>query len=521
MASMNSGSFIKILRLLDLSSADLAQALYVSPSLVSRWKTGARELKENNAYYKQLVSLFLSVNKEQGTQRLEQFLLPDFFSLQGKKSPEALGALLEQKLHQFLLQHTQFPLDTQEAHSVSGAAVQILVGVESRIQALKDFFEYALTLNPKPDIYIMEVLYASWCPSYLNWFSLCHEYALRYMEAGGIIYYFSNLNNIDHATFYSIWQFTSHKNLYPGYSANMAEESPGCVYYLAEGARSVTFYAPEDHLKSYITTVYTDPLMLTAQKNYLKKKYEQRHQQIFINTLENRNLAVNLVQLHQRKLNPMLFVGKYPNFLFLTPESLKKLLHANQVSEKAAKFCIELHRVFCEQLNDPTVQKTFFYYEEDLLEFAVATEVVDYELTGFAGEMVKLTWEVRKELLMNLRAACADSSCAIRIASKRNATVYDSLGEAITLWVKRNNWYLIFYPERNCEADLRMITDSLACTLRYDLYYSTLLNVPNSSIETAGFLSEVIYVLDKGIAYNREDSQKEIESAENEKERLK
>ena len=172
---------------------------------------------------------------------------------------------------------------------------QVLVGLESRIEALKQFFEYVLTLSPKPDLYIKEVLYASWCPRHLDWFSLYHDYALRYMDAGGVIYYFSNLNNLDRSTFYSIWKFTSHKNLYPGYSANMAEESPECAYYLAEGARSVTFYAPEDHPKSYITAICSDPLMLSAQEHYLKKKYEQRQHQIFINTIENRNLVLNIV----------------------------------------------------------------------------------------------------------------------------------------------------------------------------------------------------------------------------------
>jgi hypothetical protein len=110
---------------------------------------------------------------------------------------------------------------------------------------------------------------------------------------------------------------------------------------------------------------------------------------------------------------------------------------------------------------------------------------------------------------MNLRATCADASCVIRIASKKNNRVYDALGEAITLWVKRNCWYLIYYPEKENKTDLRMITDPLACTLRYDLYYSTSLNVPNNSIETAGFLSDAIYILDKGMPYSEENTRKE------------
>ena len=76
--------------------------------------------------------------------------------------------------------------------------------------------------------------------------------------------------------------------------------------------------------------------------------------------------------------------------------------------------------------------------------------------------------------------------------------MHDALGDAITLWVKRGDWYLIFYPGDHTDA--RLIIDSLACTLRYDLYYSTLLNVPAAPAETAAFLSRAISILDEGTA---------------------
>lgn len=493
MAGMNHNSFVKIMHLLGLTTSKLAQALYVSPSHVSRWKTGSRELKDTNAYFRQLVELFLSLNDAENKYRLERFLLPDFDPQQPPEDAGDSRLLLEEKLVQFLLQPGQPEAPVRAALPPT---IQVLVGLENRIEALKQFFEYVLNLSPKPDIYIKEVLYASWCPQYLDWFSACHAYALRYMEAGGIIYYFSNLNNIDRATFYSIWQFTSHKNLYPGYSANLAEESPECAYYLAAGARSVTFYVPEDNSKSYITTVCTDPLMLTAQENYLEKKYQQRHHQIFINTMENRHLALNMVLLHRQKLTPLLFAGKFPSFLLLSPGSLRELLLENQVPEDNVKFCMKFHRTFREQLENPALQKTFFYYEEDLLDFAAAAEALDLALTGVAGKSVFVSWRVRRELLIRLLDACRNSPRTVRIASKGDTAVYDVLGESNTLWVKRNHWYLIFYPDYGSQTDLRLITDAIACTVRYDLYYQTLLNVPSDSSSIAAFLERALQVLD-------------------------
>lgn len=494
MPAMNPKSFVKIMNLLNLAAVDVAQSIYVSPSHVSRWKTGSRELKTSSTYFQQLVDLFLHTNEEQGTHQLERLLLPEGAAQEAAPDGDA-GALLRQRLWEFLVQQGT---EERSSHLVAASDLQVLVGLEDRIEALKSFFEYVLTLNPKPDLYLKEVLYASWCPRYLDWFSVYHDYALRYMDAGGIIYYFSNLNNLDRSTFYSIWKFTSHKNLYPGYSANLAEESPECAYYLAEGTRSVTFYVPEDHPSSYITSVFSDPLTLSAQENFLKRKYEQRHHQIFINTNENHNLLLSIVQLHQQKLSPLLFAGKFPSFLFLRPESLRNLLLQNQVADDAVNYCLKFQRLFQDQLRNPAIQKTFFFYQEDILEFAVAPEVCDITLTGAARKSIFLPWQIRRELLVNLRAHCADSSHSVRIVSKKNSVVYDALGDAITLWVKRSNWYLIYYPDQDNQTDFRLIIDALACSLRYDLYYSTLLNVPADAMETAAFLSDAIRILDQG-----------------------
>ena len=84
----------------------------------------------------------------------------------------------------------------------------------------------------------------------------------------------------------------------------------------------------------------------------------------------------------------------------------------------------------------------------------------------------------------------------MRIASKGDTAVYDVLGESNTLWVKRNHWYLIFYPDYGSQTDLRLITDAIACTVRYDLYYQTLLNVPSDSSSIAAFLERALQVLD-------------------------
>jgi len=497
MASVNPGNLNSIMQMLNISSSALVQRLFVSPSLVSRWKAGTREIRDDNDYFKEIVDYFIEINESQNEERLEYFLIHNYEPSDDTEKLETVKELVRERLRQYLLQTIVIDADAmtipqEKEHSLS---VSVVKGVESRIEVLSSFFETIMSLNPKPDIYIMEVLYASWCPSYYGWIDTLHKYCLKYMNAGGKIYYFSNLHNFERSAFYNSWQFTSHKNLYPGYSINMAEESPGCAYYLASGVQSVVFYAPEESIKTYTTTIYSDPLILESQEKYLKNKYNQRQKQIFIKTFENRNLLLYYTEQFSDTLNPLLFAGNQPSFLLLSRNSLRKLLEGNNVNDKALRLCLDLHKKFQEQIQNTGISKTFFYYTEDLLTFSVSTDVIDYELTGIVGSPIHYSSEIQKELIANLRSICADPTCRVHIISKENNEVYDRLEESRTLWVKRNSWYMIFYPEGRDRTDLRMITDPLACTLRYDLYHSTLLNVPCNNIETASILSQILYVI--------------------------
>lgn len=485
---MNHKSLVRIMNLLDIASVDLARELFVSPSHISRWKNGSRELKESSKNYLDLEKYILSVNSMHADRRLEQFLISE---QEGRELSEAEEkALLKQKLRRFMTDESQAESMLQRREEASN--FRVLVGLDERIEALKSFFEYVMTLNPKPDLYIKEVLYASWCPRQIDWFSLCHEYALKYMNAGGVIYYFSNLNNIDRTTFYGIWEFTRHKNLYPGYSANMAEESPACAFYLAEGVRSVTFYAPEDNPKNYITAVCSDKLMLSAEENYLKNLYEQRQHQIFINTMENQMLMLGIIRLHQKKHPPLLFAGDVPGFFLMSSKTLKNVLKENNVSAEALNYSMKLQELFMDQVRDRAIPKTFFYYLEDLRAFAGEEDIPDIALTAIVGKAIYLTRAVREEMLKALKECCLDTANTVRIVSKEDKSVYDALGDTVTLWVKRGDWYIIFYPDREGQTDERLITDSLACTLRYDLYYSTLLNIKYDPHEVEEILEGIM-----------------------------
>ena len=106
MSTMNPKSFARLMKLLDLAAVDIAQALYVSPSHVSRWKTGSRELKTSRSYFEQLEELFLSVNAQHADGRLERFLLPE----PADRPPEEREALEE------FMTHT--PLKTAEEASL-------------------------------------------------------------------------------------------------------------------------------------------------------------------------------------------------------------------------------------------------------------------------------------------------------------------------------------------------------------------------------------------------------------------
>ena len=475
MATMNHESFNNVLKTLDISTVELTKKLFVSQSLISRWKTGSRKLKTDSSYYDTLLHIFLEVNASHNMHELESLLFLDHDNFEKENYKKELY----HQLNVYLQSPDHMRYDKNKIQELSG--FKTYIGMDQREQALRNFFEYALSLKSRPDIYLMEIDNARWYKSSTSWVMIFEEYGLKYMDEGGKILYFSNLYNIDRDEFYDGWTFTSHPNLYPAYSIDVSDQRIGCAYYLLKGHMSVSFYVPEADPSQYYTAVHTDPETLEAQQQYIQQRFNQRNQQIFLNTITQKTFAFNTLKINEHNIQPVVIVGKYPGFLFLSLSTLQNVLSRNNISGQYKSLCIQYHNFFHDELMKNTVMsKTLFYYKEDLDNAAQEQNLLDLELSVIAGTPIFINHMEFREALKNLASLTTPANNSrIFIISKQYKPVYEKLGENRTIWLKNGKWYFIFYDLPNNVQDGRLITENLASIIRVDMYQNLLREIPS------------------------------------------
>lgn len=487
MPSINNESFSHIIRLLEIPTSRLINELYVSQSLISRWKTGSRELKSNSQNYARVLNLFLKINTEQGIFTLEHLL----FSTEelGACSYTSIQKQLPCKLSQYLLRPPKNISLTKEPFA--NGALQTILGIENRIAALVDFFEYALKQTPKPDLYILELDNILWCPSNYEWKTLYPYYCKKYMDMGGKIFLFSNLHCIERAFFYEGWKCTSHSNLFPGYTSTTSGLTTGSSYYLLKNHRSISFFVPEDSLNEYYTFIVQEQNTLTAQYNFLKKIFEQRNHPILIDKLEKKNFALSTILLHNEHLEPMILTGKQIHFIFSNATKLTKILQHHAVPKKKIDLCLKFQDALRSQLLQRKIRnKSLLYFQEDLESYMQNEPTLDSELTAIVGKNIYLSQEDKIERILNLKLLLSDNliySCYI--IPKSLAPLYDKIGENLLLWIKKDKWFFVFYEKADHSIEMRLILDHLASTIRYDMFHELFQLIPSDKYNNKSAIS--------------------------------
>lgn len=309
MPVMNAYNFSKLMKYINISPSLIAERLYISNSLISRWRHGSRTLNSSSASFNKLVDLFLEINQDNGLNELEAF-----FQLNAEENIEQMETELRLKLRKFLLSPNGN--NTVLDYADNTVPFKIYSGVNERLRILQSFFETALSMDSKPDLYIREINNANWNTTSMPWHEIFQNLGYQYMESGGHIYYFSNLHIIKKEDFFIGWKFSAHKNLHPTYISNDFSTNIDWGFYHLEGTMTVTFPIPEPDPKQYYTAVYRDDITLAAHYAFLQNKYEQGDLQISLNTLDRLSYSMEYIKLNAGNLSPLCFAGLAPCFFF-------------------------------------------------------------------------------------------------------------------------------------------------------------------------------------------------------------
>ncbi len=104
MEARNQSAFGYIMNYTNTPTVQMAQALHIDASLVSKWKTGARNLSAKSIYFADVVDFFISLNTEDENYTLKDALL-SFYPLEDLSNDTSLRATLIKILTHKNLKH--------------------------------------------------------------------------------------------------------------------------------------------------------------------------------------------------------------------------------------------------------------------------------------------------------------------------------------------------------------------------------------------------------------------------------
>jgi hypothetical protein len=473
MAKVNHISLNQVLKLLDISNSFLIQKLYVSQSLVSRWKNGTRSVNSNSELYKNLIGLITSVNGEHGIHELENFLSEIYPE---KKLDET--DILKNTLYLYLFNNTTPYLTDNVSRSNGEILFNIYYGLNGRLEALRAFFNKALSIGEKTELYIFDAENYKWCSGPNPWEREFHSLCAKCMDLGIKIYIFSSMYGIKKENFYAGWYFTSHYNLYPGYYSEHYDSTSYYSHYLIKDHMSVIFYSPNGNPKEYYTAVYTDPGTCRIHYEYLKTKYRNASPQLTLGNLNDRSYALNTLSIHSTGTEPVVMIGKIPNFALSSKNCFNDILLQNNLSRDRKQLGTNYFNLLTNNFyKSRTYNLSLLYYLDDLINVSESNNVLDLELTGITGSEIYITNNQVKDRLKNAAEILKiNPSVNVCIVPKTYSPIYSVLGEMLTLWCKRNKWYFTVYE--NLPLEPRLILDNSACELRGEMFNDLFIKIP-------------------------------------------
>lgn len=478
MLTMNNQAFSKIMNLLNISTIKLSEELFISQSLVSRWKTGSRVLRAGTLQYEKIIHCFLNINEYFNMNTLESFLKIEN-EIERAKTAEEKRLILAKALNTYLLSSPTPPHEPPTFFENDGTTFKVYTGINNRIHILNNFFTHISSLPDKPDVYIKDINYNRW-----HYDSTAHLFNLQtncknYMDNGGHIYLFSDINVMQKNQYYTSWQSSSHSNLHPTYYASALSAKTGWSYYLAKDHVSIMFFVPEENPEMYYTAIYQDSITLDAHYRFLVTQYNQSNRQIPLNGDEKLNFAIEIAKLYDDNINPMFFLTKYPPFFFSNSKSLRDLLKENQVTGKKLKLCMDLYGFIKKEiLENRNLKKQILLYKEDLENMLTNTQTLDPVLSALLRKPIYLRIIDKCERLDNLKSMSEEEqryNMNFHIVTKSNTLVYSQLGETLSdIFVKYGKWCYTFHETDDGKIDSRLTLDPTACSIRYEMFDDTI-----------------------------------------------
>lgn len=361
MESRNLSAFGYIMNYTNTPTVQMAQTLHIDASLVSKWKTGARNLSAKSIYFSDVVDFFITANNEIENYALKDALL-SFYPLEDLSNEANLRATLVKILSHKNLTHPNAN-DRSCFDSTAETTVRVYDNEEGLRTAIFSLLDMAEAMNIPGDLTFAEADSFIWMihsEAYANEFCQRIVSLLNKGFHAKFILQYSD-NKEDTLIFFKIChQLIFHRNIEWFYYENYNKPPVRISFYMLNSALSILCMSSSDQISQ--SCVYLNSAVILNHQKLIDKLLDNC-QHLFKNygLLKFVNVVNDIYQF--RKRGAVYAILSAPAFIAVEPELMQSVLKANHVSKEKIALCLDINSKFREKTNhsDNSLKNSLFY----------------------------------------------------------------------------------------------------------------------------------------------------------------
>lgn len=328
-----------IMHHLHISSVELASAIHVDPSLISRWKNKKRPFNSSSVHYSSIINFILEYDKRLEYRNIALFLsdyIPNITFSSRQDVYQALDLWLSGYYYQCPSEHS-----IRHLHEMPITSVSIIKGDQEKKEALLHILDITLSFNVKKKLYLLfddstdDLLVQS--SFYELWIQRLHEI----IRKGHDVYFIYNSNSA-YSNIVNLHNFL-YLTQFPNYHAYFLRKNAipyFDLYVLDETLAMTSFSAVSDGRKGCLFSF--SHLEIVKQ---MKKQFENIL--LYCEKPFSHNEHINIPRVFQPlksiayiKQRVMFYTTSPFNFP-VTPKTFKKVLEYNRFTAKDISSTLE------------------------------------------------------------------------------------------------------------------------------------------------------------------------------------
>ena len=329
---------------LNIQTTAMAQSLHVDASLVSKWKTGSRNLTPNSVYFNDVVNYLLDSSKENSYYKLKEILF-DLFPQENFSDSDEIEEFLRYALSDGISQ-AQREERTVFSRNAQSSQVTGFIGNAGRREAIDRIIDYAESMNDIGEIMLIDSEEFRWLWEDAEFAQKFKDRIKNLLKKGfhATIHIHYSPSEENFQRFFKLCSpIIFHRNVEWFYSAYYDEPLISFSAFMINHAVLLMGMSVEN--SGIVSVVSTDKQMILQQKSLLESAI-RKGRRIFsdFKPFELSNVVDNIINF--RKNGAFFSFLPVPAFITVQPELLEEILNDNNVDYNQKAKVMQLNKDF-------------------------------------------------------------------------------------------------------------------------------------------------------------------------------